>query len=80
MDVVDCYWNPESTSGLADLFENATVKAAALLKGQLQTNLEAIRKSMAALVEERFGVQNGWRVPVPAALVTARKALSQAKR
>lgn len=68
---IDSYWDLSSPDGLAEIYENATVRAAALLTGQPARNLAAIRDEMAKTVRSQFSHGDGWRVPVPAALVAA---------
>lgn len=68
---VPCHWDLKVPEDLAKIFEEATVRAAALLMGQPAANLSAIRAQTAADVRARFAHGNGWRVPVPAAIVHA---------
>lgn len=72
-EIVGCYWDLESPDGLAEIYEKATVRAAALLNSQPAENLKAIRASMRQTVQNRFEHGAGWRVPVPAALIAACK-------
>ena len=58
---------------LCEIFEKGTVRAAMLLASQPSERLSAIRSALAATVRERFASAGRWRVPVPAALVSARK-------
>jgi len=71
-DTVDCAWVLSSPSGLAQIFEKATVRAASLMAQQRPAFLAAIRKEMTQRVRQDFAVGTKWRVPVPAALVMAR--------
>src|SRR5262249_18709850 len=69
--IVDCAWNLDSPSDLAEIYEKGTVRAAMVLARQPPQNLTAIRAAMAQAVERRFACGDHWRVPVPAALVRA---------
>jgi ubiquinone/menaquinone biosynthesis C-methylase UbiE len=69
--VVDSAWNFERPEGFAEMFERGTVRAAELLARQPSANLAAIRQALARDVRERFASGNRWRVPAPAALISA---------
>lgn len=73
LDVVDCRWDLDAPAKLAEIFEKGTVRAAALLRGQPAINLAAIRKAMETAVRANHGTNDRWQVPVPAALVSARR-------
>ena len=73
LTVVDCSWELERPESLCEIFEKATVRAAMLLANQPPERLSAIRSAVANAVRERFGNGGRWRVPMPAALISARK-------
>ena len=52
--VIDCFLELAAPNGLLEIYENATVRAAALLRGQPKENLEAIRTKMEANVRESY--------------------------
>jgi len=70
LTIVNCAWNLDS-SGLSEIYEKGTVRAAMVLARQPPQNLTAIRMAMAQAVQKRFACGDRWRVPVPAALVRA---------
>ena len=53
---------------------NATVGAAMLIKSQTPAVIEAIRAQITSAVAGGFAEGAGYRVPVPVALITARRA------
>ncbi|WP_171052537.1 class I SAM-dependent methyltransferase [Ruegeria sediminis] len=58
--------------GFAEVFENASVRAAMLIRSQEPSARNAIRDAMTSRVQKDFGAGDGvWRVPFPATLVTA---------
>lgn len=69
--VVDCAWDLERPEGLAEIYEKGTVRAATMLNSQPPQHLAAIRAALAQAVRERFAHGERWRVPVPAALLSA---------
>jgi hypothetical protein len=69
--IVDCAWDLASPDGLCEIYEKGTVRAAMLLSSQPAANLAAIRSAIAAAVRARFANGDRWRVPVPAALLSA---------
>ena len=71
LEIIDCAWDLETPEALSEIYEKGTVRAAMLLAKQPHQNLAAIRSAMAEAVRRRFGYGNRWRVPVPAALVSA---------
>jgi ubiquinone/menaquinone biosynthesis C-methylase UbiE len=68
---VDCAWELDAPEGLFEIFAKGTVRAAMLLANQPAQNLAVIRSEMARAVREQFGKGDRWRVPVPAALLSA---------
>jgi hypothetical protein len=56
---------------LAEIYEKGTVRAATMLNSQPPQHLAAIRAALAQAVRERFAHGERWRVPVPAALLSA---------
>ena len=71
LDVIDCFFELDQPERLCEIFEKGTVRAAMLLASQPSESLSAIRSALAATVRERFAHAGRWRVPMPAALVTA---------
>jgi SAM-dependent methyltransferase len=69
--IVDCAWHLDAAEDLFDIYAKGTVRAATLLARQPPQNLAAIRSALTEAVRARFSSGNGWRVPVPAALVRA---------
>ena len=70
--VVQCAWEYQRPEGLVEMFQNGTVRAAKVLTSQPPQNLQAIRRAMTAEVRTRFAHGDRWRVPAPAALISAR--------
>jgi SAM-dependent methyltransferase len=71
LEIVDCAWELKAPEVLSEIYERGTVRAAMLLARQPSRNLAAIRSALAEAVRKRFAYGEGWRVPVPAALVSA---------
>jgi SAM-dependent methyltransferase len=69
--VLDCGWNLETPESFAPILERGTVRAAMLLSRQPPENLAAIRRAFANEIRDRFHSGGRWRVPAPAALVSA---------
>jgi SAM-dependent methyltransferase len=69
--IVSCAWDLDTPEGLSEIYEQGTVRAAAMLASQPTQNLAAIRTAMAQSVRRRFTDGSRWRVPVPAALLCA---------
>jgi SAM-dependent methyltransferase len=69
--IVDCAWQYDRPDGFVQMFEHGTVRAAMVLASQPSQNREAIRKALTDEVRARFGNGNRWRVPAPAALISA---------
>lgn len=70
-EIVDCAWDLKTPEALSEIYERGTVRAAMLLARQPSQNLAAIRLALAEAVRERFAFGKSWRVPVPAALISA---------
>lgn len=73
LGVVDCFFELDKPEHLCEIFEKGTVRAASLLASQPAERLSAIRATVAATVREEFAHGGRWRVPMPAAMVSARK-------
>lgn len=69
--IVPSGWDFDRPEGFIEMFERGTVRAAELLSRQPAQNLAAIRSALTAEVRERFANGGRWRVPAPAALVSA---------
>jgi ubiquinone/menaquinone biosynthesis C-methylase UbiE len=70
--VVQCAWDFKQPEGLVEMFERGTVRAAMVLASQPAQNLKAIRDAMIDEVRRRFEHSDRWRMPAPAALISAR--------
>ena len=68
---VDCVWDLDAPEDLFEIYAKGTVRVATMLATQPPQNLAAIRPALALSVRQQFSVGNRWRVPVPAALVSA---------
>ena len=64
-------WELSKPAELFDIFLTATVGASMLIKGQKPEVVDAIRDQITSTVAEKFAVGDGYRVPVPVAVVTA---------
>lgn len=73
-EVVTPAWELSSPEELFEIFLNATVGAAMLIKSQTPAVIEAIRAQITSAVAGGFAEGAGYRVPVPVALITARRA------
>ena len=71
MTTVDCVWDLDAPEDLFEIYAKGTVRVATMLAHQPPQNLAAIRSALALSVRQQFAVGNRWRVPVPAALVSA---------
>ena len=71
LEIVDCAWDLEAPEALSEIYERGTVRAAMLLARQPSQNLAAIKSALTEAVRKRFAYGKRWRVPVPAALVSA---------
>jgi hypothetical protein len=69
--VVPSGWDFDRPEGFCEMFERGTVRAAELLSRQPPENLAAIRSALTGEVRTRFADGGRWRVPAPAALVSA---------
>ena len=68
---VDCVWDLDAPEDLFEIYAKGTVRVATMLAHQPPQNLAAIRSALALSVRQQFAAGNRWRVPVPAALVSA---------
>ena len=71
LEIVDCAWDLKVPEALSEIYERGTVRAAMLLARQPSQNLAAIKSALAEAVRKRFAYGKRWRIPVPAALVSA---------
>jgi SAM-dependent methyltransferase len=69
--IVDCAWTYDQPEGFVDMFERGTVRAAMVLGSQPPQNRTTIRKVLTDAVRARFAEGSRWRVPAPAALISA---------
>ena len=71
-DTIDCVWHLDAPEQLFKIYSEATVRMAMLLSAQPASAVEAIRTSMTEAVAQDHATDEGYRVPIPAALVIAR--------
>ena len=69
--IVDCAWEYDRPEGFVAMFERGTVRAAMVLGSQPPENRAAIHKVLTDEVRVRFSHGKRWRVPAPAALISA---------
>jgi ubiquinone/menaquinone biosynthesis C-methylase UbiE len=69
--IVDCVWHLETADELFRIYSKATVRMAMLLSAQPLETVDAIRLTMAEMVEADQKADSGFDVRVPAALITA---------
>jgi len=69
--VVPSAWDFDRPEGFVEMFERGTVRAAELLSRQPPEHIAAIRSALADEVRARFASGDRWRVPAPAALISA---------
>lgn len=73
LGVVNCFFDLDEPERFCEIFEKGTVRAAKLLASQPVDRLSAIRAAVTTIVREQYAHAGRWRVPIPAALVSARK-------
>ena len=71
LSIVDCAWHLDAPEDLFEIYAKGTVRVATMLANQPPQNLAAIRSALTSFVRQEFSNADRWRVPVPAALVTA---------
>jgi ubiquinone/menaquinone biosynthesis C-methylase UbiE len=71
VSIVDCAWDLDAPEDLFEIYAKGTVRVATMLAHQPPQNLAAIRSALTLSVRQQFSNGDRWRVPVPAALVTA---------
>lgn len=71
LDIIDSHWVLHEPGAVFDLFHCGTVRVGELLRRQPRERLPAIRAAVADAVRRDLGSDGPWRVPVPAALVSA---------
>ncbi|WP_170608715.1 methyltransferase domain-containing protein [Ruegeria arenilitoris] len=64
-------WEVSDPATPFDYFHDGTVRGALLLRSQPAENASAIRAAIARAVQAEFGSVAPWRVPIPAAIVSA---------
>lgn len=72
-DIVPAFWELSKPDELFEIFLKATVAASQLIKGQKPEVIAAIDQQITENVREKFAHENGYRVPVPVAVVVAEK-------
>ncbi len=72
-DIVPAFWELKEPEELFDIFLTATVAASQLIKGQKTEVIDAIQNQITRTAREKFRSGNGFRVPVPVAVVDAEK-------
>ena len=72
LEIIDCAWDLETPEALSEIYEKGTVRAAMLTRQTtiIKISLRSDRR-WPRRYESRFGFGDRWRVPVPAALVSA---------
>ena len=70
-DLVPAVWSLERPEELFEIFLTATVASAQLLKSQSPEALAAVEGEITRTVAEEFASDDGYRVPVPVALIRA---------
>lgn len=65
-------WELSEPEDLFDIFLTATVAASQLIKAQKPGVVEAIRNQITSTVTARFASDDGYRVPVPVVILTAK--------
>ncbi len=68
---VACYWDLNEPEALAEIFETGAPRGGYLMSQQPAENNAAIKAAVAEEVRARFAHGQGWRAPMPAALVVA---------
>lgn len=68
---IDCHFSLAAPQQLYATFERGAPRSGYLLSRQPESNRDAIARAITSEVEERFGEGDGWRVPIPAAIVSA---------
>ncbi|MDX1407783.1 MAG: class I SAM-dependent methyltransferase [Saprospiraceae bacterium] len=69
---IGCFWDIDQPDDLADIFEFGAPRGGALMRRQPDDARRAIRNSIAGKVRETCQHTNGYRVPIPATLITAK--------
>ncbi len=70
--VIEPAWQIEDAETLFRIFRDSTVRGAVLIAAQTDSARNAIAAACAATVRDKFGREDGFAVPMPAALTTAR--------
>ncbi len=71
LTTADCHWVVADPATPVDHFMQGTVRGAHLLRSQPADNLAAIRAAVGEAVRKEFGPDAPFRVPIPAAIVSA---------
>ena len=71
IDTTDSYWEVDDPAKPYDYFFEGTVRGALLLRYQPKENAEAIRFAIGEAVKKEFGSKGPWKIPIPAAIVSA---------
>lgn len=71
LETVHCSWKVQDPGEPFDLFIEGTVRGALLLRSQPPENKTAIRSAVSEAIRLEFGNDGPWRVPIPAAIVSA---------
>jgi len=70
-ETIACHWDLDDPAGVIEIFQNGAPRASFLLTNQPKKNLQAIRKAITAEARRKFAHDDGWKVPMPAALAVA---------
>lgn len=74
IETVESYWDCTDPGAPYDFFLEGTVRGGAMLRTQPAAARTAIREAVAADVRQHIGPEGPWKIPVPAAIVSAVKA------
>lgn len=68
---VDCYWQLSRPEMVAEIFHQGAPRAGSLLTRQSDAHRNAVKVAITDQVRQRFADGESWRVPIPAAVVSA---------
>lgn len=78
LEDIDSHWVVDKLEAVFDLFMHGTVRVGEVLQRQPEDRLPAIRQTVADALRDELGHEGPWRVPVPAAMASAKAAKAQA--
>jgi hypothetical protein len=71
LERVESFWVVDDPNEVFSIFLEGSVRMAAMLRAQPAEKLEAIRIEMARSIVSKFGSTRPFRIPVPAAIISA---------